>query len=155
MSPRARILLFVGVLTAFVVGATLAAYAAWHREGIIEIDVSSVDGYGSEVHLEVPGALVPIALNMVPDVRICNDEDWSEARKYMPMVRDAWQALREGPDGVWVAVDSRDERVRISKKDGYVHIDVLDADEHVMIRCPLRTVDAVTSRMSRMGRLWI
>lgn len=155
MSPRARILLFVGVLTVFVVGATLAAYAAWHREGIIVIDVSSLDGYGSEVHVEVPGALVPIALNMVPDVRICDDEDFREARKYMPMVRNAWKALRDGPDGVWVAVDSSDERVRISKEGDYVLIDVRDGSEHVMVKCPVRTVDAFTDRMARMGKLWI
>ena len=37
MSPRARVLLFIGVFTVFVVGATLAAYAAWHREGVIEV----------------------------------------------------------------------------------------------------------------------
>lgn len=155
MSPRARILLFIGVFTAFVVGATLAAYAAWHQHGVIEIEVSSLDGMGTQASIQVPGAVVPIVLGFVPDVRVCNDQDWREARRYMPMVRSAWRALREGPDGVWVAVDSQDDRVRISKEGEYVLIDVIDGDEHVMVKCPVRTVDAVTDRMTRMGKLWI
>lgn len=155
MSPRARILLFVGVFTVFVVGLTLAAYAAWHREGVIEIEVASLNGMGPQASIQVPGAVVPIVLGLMPDVRPCDGADLRAARRYMPMVRNAWKALRDGPDGVWVAVDSRDERVRISKEGGYVHIDVLDGDEHVMVKCPLRTVDAVTNRMTRMSRLWI
>jgi hypothetical protein len=151
MTARNKILLVVGVFTLLVVGATLAAYAAWTREGVIVVDVDEDAGYGSQVHLEVPGAIVPLALAFVPSVCVCDDPDWREARRYMPLVRTAWREIRQAPDGVLVAVDGARERVRIEKQGTHILIDVENDGDHVRVRCPLRTVDVVTDRLVQMS----
>lgn len=153
MSARSKILVVVGAFTLLVVGTSLAAYAAWTREGVIRVEVDSDDRYGSNVYLEVPAALVPIALAWMPDVCVQNDPDMREARLYAPIVRKAWREIRNGPDGVLVAVDGPNERVRVVKRNGEILVDVRDDGERVRVSCPVRTVDVVTDRFVRVVRL--
>ncbi len=152
MSARNRILIVVGIFTVLVVGASLAAYAAWTREGVIQVEVSSLDGRGSEAYIEVPGAVVPIVLQFLPTMCMSRDPEWQQASRCLPIVRKAWREIRKAPDGVLVAVNGPRERVRIEKKGEYLLVDVRSQSDHVRVRCPLRTVDAVTNRLVQVVR---
>ena len=136
-----------GMLAAAAV-VTILAGSFVVSQGMIRVSVDEHRPGGDHIHLMVPGAIVPAALAFVPAREIGRHMP-VEARRHLPVVQAALQELSNLPDCTLVEVDSRDEHVRISIRDGRVVIDVNDGEDEVHVTMPLSTARSVLRKMER------
>lgn len=135
-------------ITAFValcwVAVLTAGAYAYHRYGVVHIDVS--EGNGGDISVQVPGAFVHWGLAAIETV------DWRGtvhplARPFVATrEREAARVLLEelaiAPDGVYIEIlgDRRHhgdpEKATVAKKNGLLEIRVEDGDGTVRIQVP-------------------
>lgn len=121
-------------------GAALVGGAALCSEGFIQVKVHEKQQNGSNVSLIVPAAIVPMALEFVPNRHLARAS--AELRPYLPAIDEAIPALEDCPDGVLVEVIDPGEHVVVAKVGDSVVVDVHDADETVHVAVPLRAARA-------------
>jgi len=145
-------LILAGAVAVPVAGAGVVA-----ATGVAWVDVREGGRDGTRIVLPVPLALVQTAAAFVPDqkqhLRI------GEAARYLPVAREALQALADGPDGELVRVEERDEQVVITKVGRSLHIQVRDHGEGVEVNVPIEVAlqalgeDGTISPMRAIGAL--
>ncbi|HEY6555452.1 MAG TPA: hypothetical protein VI669_18995 [Vicinamibacteria bacterium] len=145
------------LILAGAVAVPMAGAGAVAATGVAWVDVREGGRDGMRIVLPVPLALVQTAAAFVPDqkkhLRI------GEAARYLPVAREALQALADGPDGELVRVEERDEQVVIAKVGRSLHIQVKDHGEDVEVNVPIEVAlqalgeDGTLSPMRAIGAL--
>lgn len=118
-----------------------AAEGSWIH---VRVDESE----GEQVKLDLPLTMVDVALQMggekglgANDLRLGPDSDVT-----VQDLRRMWAELRKAPDANFVDIRDGEERVRVSKRDGRVHVDVEeDGRQTVRVELPATVVDALLS----------
>ena len=128
------------------VGTLAFATVYTFREGTIRIDVDEHREGGSHVHFWVPAAAVPAALHLVPDDKLQQAVDRSE--EFMPVALAVVDGLQKYSDAEFVRVDSEDQHVRVSVKDGKVYVDVQDHNDDVHVAVPVSTIKDVLENIA-------
>jgi hypothetical protein len=130
------------------VGTLAVATVYTFREGTIRVDVDEHRPGGSHVHFWVPAAAVPAALHFVPDDKLQEAAD--HAREALPIAIVVAEELEKYPNVEFVSVDSDEEHVKVSVRDGKVNVDVQDHNDDVHIAVPVSTIrDVVESVANR------
>jgi hypothetical protein len=123
-------LILAGVVAVPVAGAGVVA-----ATGVAWVDVKEGGRNGTHIVLPVPLALVQTAAAFVPDQS--HDLHLGAAKRYLPIAREALQALADAPDAELVRVEERDELVVITKVGRSLHIEVKDHGEDVEVNVPI------------------
>jgi hypothetical protein len=69
------------------------------------------------------------------------------AREFLPTAHAIMKELKKFPDAELVEVTDGEQHVRIRTRQGKLQIDVEDPGETVHLRCPLSTLDEITSQL--------
>jgi hypothetical protein len=123
-------LILAGAVAVPAAGAAVVA-----ATGVAWVDVQEGGRDGHHIVVPVPLALAQTAAAFVPQAQKRIDVG-GEARKYLPVAREALQALAEGPDGELVRVEERDEQVVIEKVGRTLRVNVKDHGEEVLVNVP-------------------
>jgi len=141
------------ILAKLALGAagTLAVATVYtFREGTIRVDVDEHRSGGSHVHLWVPAALVPAAMHFVPDDKL--QEAAAHAHEALPIVKIVAKELGNYPNAEFVQVDSAEEHVKVSVRNGKVYVDVQDHGDEVHVAVPVSTIEDVIENISERDR---
>jgi len=133
-----------------IVGAVAVTGAYTFREGVMRVDVDEYRANGSHVHVWLPAAAIPMAMQLMP--RRDMQKAFREGREFMPVARAVAHELGRFPDSVLVEVKDGDEHVTISTHHGAIRIDVSQPDEQVHVVCPLATIEDVTQELAEEHR---
>jgi hypothetical protein len=122
---------------------TLATAGSARAESWLHVVVEEGDDDGDTVRIQLPLKSVESVLPFIGDkVRggklKLEDEELD--------LRSIWSGLRDAPDGDFVTVKSRGEKVRVGKEGGYVVVHATEGgrgDKRVDIRMPVQVVDAL------------
>ena len=146
MSTASKVLLGF-VLGALLLGVASVAFAATavYRAGTLAVEVHEKGPGGSDVTLRLPGILVDVAARFVPS-QACRSIP-PELRAYGPAIREAAFELARGPDGVFVQIDSPEEKLSIAKEGGDLVVHVTSSRETVRVGIPLRTAASALGRL--------
>jgi hypothetical protein len=128
------------------VGTLALATVYVFHEGTIRVDVDENQPGGSHVHLLVPAALAPMAMQFVPDEKLREAEEHVD--EWFPVVRAVTESLKEHPEANLVEVQDSDEHVQVQMHQGKVQIDVVDPEEQVHVACPISTIEDVVGQLS-------
>lgn len=134
-----RILAIVGALV-LVTAVSLAAVVSyyWIHDGTIEVRVRPKQAGGDDVSIRCPAFLARAGLALVPASRLRLGE---EARSALSAAGEMVSELRRCPDATFVEVLSREESVRVSKRDGRLVIEADTPGETVSLAVPLATAE--------------
>jgi hypothetical protein len=129
--------------------ASTVAFATIYtfREGLIKVDVDEFRAGGSHVHVWVPAAAVPAALNFAPRHHLQNAAEHLEP--FMPAIRQLAKELRKYPDAQFVDVVDGSDHVKISTRGGKLQIDVVDPGDSVHVTVPISTLEDVASQLEK------
>jgi hypothetical protein len=144
--------LIIAIVAGAAVVTVVVGMLAWTviRAGAVEVRVAEAGPGGADLHLYVPAILLKAGVCAVPD-RVFAEvraEMSAELEDYWPVLEAVCDGLRDCPDGVFVRVDSADERVEIVKKKGHLLVEVDDGGDHVRIRFPLNCMDSVVAKLA-------
>jgi hypothetical protein len=123
-------LILAGAVAVPVAGAGVVA-----ATGVAWVDVREGGSNGTHIVLPVPLALAQTAAAFVPDHK--QHIHVGAAAKYLPIAREALEALADGPDGELVRVEERNEQVVITKVGRSLHVQVKDDGEEVEVNVPI------------------
>jgi len=128
--------------------ATLFCSLALAGDAWIHVSVDSTDADGESVRVSLPFSLVETLLPMVDveplhEGRLVLDDLDLEGLDLRAVLRE----LAEADDADFVRVRDGNETVSVSKKGGFLHVDVDESGggERVRLRMPLSIVDAMLS----------
>jgi hypothetical protein len=146
-----RILLILFACGALVVaGSGVALAATVVRSGVITVHVSERSSDGVHLFLPVPAALVELGAGTLP--LWMPDDELARMRRHIgpwqPALRAAARALEECPDAVLVSVESRSERVRVTKDGDTLDVEVHSADADVHVSLPADALSRVLDALS-------
>lgn len=130
---------------AMVLGTLLVAGAFVYDMGAVQVSVQGKKPGGENIHLILPAAALPVALEFVPDENL--QEAAEEVRPWLPVIEAATEELSRCPDGPLVEVTSPHEKVSIVKRGGSLVIDVDEANETVHVSVPLNVVAVVAKQI--------
>lgn len=126
-------------------GTFVLAGAYTFREGLIRVDVDEHRAGGSHVHMWVPAALVPMAMDFVPKRDLCDAAQ--RAREALPAIHAFAKELKSFPDVDLIEVIDGEEHAQVRTRSGNLQVDVDSPDEHVHLRVPLSTLDEVVGQL--------
>jgi hypothetical protein len=127
------------------VGTLAVATVYTFREGTIRVEVDEHRPGGSHIHLWVPAAIVPAALHFVPDDKF--QQAASQAREALPILKAVAKGLEKYPNAEFVQVDSEDEHVGVSVRNGKLYVDVKDRDDEVHVAVPVSTIQDIVENI--------
>ena len=130
-------LILAGAIAVPVAGAGVVA-----ATGVAWVDVKEGGRNGTHIVLPVPLALAQVAASFAP-AHAMHPHLGAEAAKYLPVAREALQALAVGPDGELVRVEEDNEQVVISKVGRKLQVRVKDHGEEVNVDVPFDMALAV------------
>jgi hypothetical protein len=134
------------VLFAKVALSTLAIATAYtFHEGLIHVDVDTVENGGSHVHFWVPATVVPVALQFTPRHHL--REAANHVKPFLPALRILSRELQNYPTADFVEVQDEDQHVKIHTQNGSLLIDVDAPGENVHLRVPIKTLDHVSREL--------
>ncbi|MGA9812617.1 MAG: hypothetical protein WBQ64_07570 [Terriglobales bacterium] len=133
-------MIFLAKLGVGVMGTALIGAAALSSEGFIHVKVHEKQVGGTSFNVIVPAALVPAALEFVPDRHLAKAS--KQLRPYLSVIDSAVPALEACPDGVLVEVIDEADHVRIKKVGGSLVVDVNEPDNVVHVSVPLRAAQS-------------
>jgi len=136
-----------GLLAAAGVGTILAGSFVY-SQGLIRVSVNEKHPGGEHFRIAVPGAIVPMAMALVP-AREIGKHMPIEARRHLPMIEAALDQLKRLPDCTLVEVDGPDEHVRIRVEGGQMRVDVDDSGDEVHVTLPLGSLRSVMGKLQR------
>ena len=148
-SSGARLVVTILAGVALLLGTATAA-TAWifWGPGFLEVEVR--DESDGDVSLRIPAIAVQAALALIPEGVFPSGN--ADARRIIPAMDALCEALTEGPDGVYVEVESADETVRIAKEGGRLQIVAIDRDDHVRVEIPAAAFRWVAEALDRAAR---
>jgi hypothetical protein len=127
-------------------GATFALAGAYvFHEGVIRVDVDENRNGGSHVHVWVPATVVPVGLRVVPRHNL--REAASQARPYLPLLREVAKELKKYPNAELVDVRDNDQHVRIAVQGGKLFIDAVSDEQNIHVSFPVETISDVADRL--------
>jgi hypothetical protein len=130
----------------------LALLAAVASLGMVVVDVREGGPDGHRIVVPVPLLAAQTALLFAPLDK--HHVPLEHAARHLPVAREALAALAEGPDGVLVLVEERDQRVRISKAGDTLEVRVQGNGEEVAVNVPLTlAMSALPDEEGRISRL--
>ena len=121
-------------------GTMVVAGAYTLHDGIMRVDEEHTGG--RHVHVWVPAAIVPMALQVVPKRHIQHVVE--QAEPYLPTLRALTKELKKYPEAELVNVSDSGEHVNIRTHGGKLLIDVDESGEQVHVACPLAMLDDVS-----------
>ena len=133
-------LILAGAVAVPVAGAGVVA-----ATGVAWVDVREGGRDGTHIVLPVPLALAQTAAAFVPDQQAA-PAPRGRGAKYLPVAREALQALADAPDGELVRVEERDEQVVITKVGRSLHVEVKDHGDDVDVNVPIEMALEVMGR---------
>jgi hypothetical protein len=128
--------------------ASLAGAYVFH-EGVIRVDVDESRGSGEHVHFWVPATAVPVGLRVVPRDKL--RQVATQARPYLPLLREVAKELKKYPNAELVDVRDNDQHVRISLRDGKFYVDAVTDSDHVHVSFPVETISDVADRLEAVA----
>jgi hypothetical protein len=140
-------MIFLAKLGLGFVGTVAVGGAMICSEGFISVKVHEKQADGTRFSIIVPAALVPAALEFVPDRRL--EKGSAELQPYLPVIDAALPALEDCPDGVFVEVIDPQEHVRVAKESGSIVVDVNDQGDIVHVAVPLRAAVSSIHEIAR------
>jgi len=143
MTKRVRIILIV-LGSIFVLSTVAIAVTVW-QAGMLVVRVHEHGPHGSNIAILLPGIVVPVVLQFVPD-RVLEDAA-RDVSRWGPLTRAVFTSLQRSPDVQLVQVDSPRESVRIEKRGQGLVVDVASAEETVHIHVPIRVLQSVIHRL--------
>lgn len=150
MNPRMKkILVVLGVVWGIPLVAVLGLGLWVKSMGVLSVEVDGHGPGGSDVKIQVPGAVAQAGLFFVPDVVYAEMADGMD--KWGGVVSALQGELEKCPDAVFIQVDSARENVLIRKEGKHLVIDVDSADETVHVKVPLGVVSRVLSKIDGQG----
>jgi hypothetical protein len=140
-------LLCLLALTAVMFAGVVYAGVATYQDGVVDVSVHEKRHGGHNVHIIVPGVLVPAALHLMPkeDLKQEMRGNSREIEEWLPVARIAARELERIPDGPLVEVDdpAKRDHVRIFKRGGALVVDVDDDQDTVHVSVPIALVRSV------------
>ncbi|HXM96914.1 MAG TPA: hypothetical protein VN982_00410 [Candidatus Dormibacteraeota bacterium] len=115
------------------------------HEGLIHVDVDTVEDGGTHVHFWVPATVVPVALEFAPRHKL--REAAERVKPLLPALRILSKELENYPTGDFVEVQDHDQHVKIRTRNGSLLIDVDAPGENVHLRVPTKTLDHVAREL--------
>jgi hypothetical protein len=141
------LLVAVAVCYAMAFGvAAVFVYRVVHS-GTAVVSVHEKRPHGTHLWLPIPLGLVHTAAAFVPADEL--PPIGPEAKRYLPVIREAVAALEQAPDGVLVDVTSADEHVVLAKKDNRFTIDVDAKGETVHVSLPAGALSMLAGDLER------
>lgn len=140
-------MLLVGKVALGCLGTMVLAGAYTFHEGIFQVDEDHGDG--RHVHVWLPAAVVPIAMQVVP--RHYFSDAARNAGPWLPTVRVFAKELAKYPETDLVDVDGDDQHVHIRTHHRTLLIDVESPGENVHVSCPLATIEHVADELAAAG----
>ena len=132
------------IVALVIVGMAIPAVAGnshWLHVRVVEEDPQEL------VKINIPLSLVEAFLPAVDNkhFRRGQIELVRELRREGIDIEKMWEALRDSPNGDFVTVESKDERVRITKQDHALEVRVEGDDENVEVNMPWSVLEAAFS----------
>lgn len=121
-----------------ILGTALVAGGIVSSQGFVHVRVAEKQKGGTHLRLALPAMAVPIALRLVPGVRI--EQASRQIQPWLPAIDAAASGLADCPDGPIVEVTEPREQVNIRKRGDSLVVDVNDPGERVHVSVPLGTV---------------
>jgi hypothetical protein len=141
MAPRTRTLLAIVFGLPLLVAVPLALVGARILQaGTLEVHVVEKGPAGDSVDVRVPAAILPAVATVAPMCSLGGCRLDPDARLALRVAADVLDALRAAPDGVLVDVRTRDEVIRIEKRDGKIEVAVDSREEVVHASMPLGAI---------------
>jgi hypothetical protein len=123
------------LLLAGAVAVPVAVGGAVAATGVVVVDVQEARG-GHHIVVPVPLVLAQVAAAFVPESRLHVHMD-RDAERYLPVAREALEALADAPDGELVRVEEPDQQVQVVKEGRRLRVHVEGRDEKVDVTLPL------------------
>jgi hypothetical protein len=147
------ILIVIGAMIALAVNVTLFAavvtYRAY-RQGTAVVQVQEKGPDGVNLWIPVPVSLAGAAMRFIPKQDLPPVDP--EVAAALPTLQEIARELDRMPDAVLVEVESADEWVRISKKDGRLVVEVDDPDARVHVSLPPGALGEIVSHLGWLVR---
>jgi hypothetical protein len=123
-------MILAGAVAVPVAGAGVVA-----ATGVAWVDVKEGGRGGTHIVVPVPLALAETAAAFVPEPK--RHIQVGEAAKFLPIAREALEALAAAPDAELVRVEERNQQVVITKVGRSLHVQVEDNGEEVEVNVPI------------------
>ncbi|HXX99825.1 MAG TPA: hypothetical protein VEI54_02820 [Candidatus Limnocylindrales bacterium] len=128
------------------VSATLALASVYvFHEGVIRVDVDESRSGGSHVHFWVPATTVSMGLRLAPRHHL--EHAASQARPYLPVLREIAKELQKFPNAEFVDVRDGSQHVHIAVRDGRLYVDEVSDSEQVHVSVPIVVLADVADRL--------
>ena len=125
--------------------STIAVAGAYtFHDGILRVEDESISG-GRHVHVWLPAAIVPMAMQVVPSRHL--NHAVAQVGPWLPTLRALTKELKHYPDAEFVDVEDGRQHVRVRTEHGKLLIDVTEPDETVHVACPLSMIEEVSSQL--------
>lgn len=149
MAVRNKILFAVLVITGLTVSGAVWGYYAWQNAGTLIVEVFEKGPGGDAVSIEIPGIVIPLAVNMMPEVVIRECSDNEDLQQVFPILSAIADELKKMPDAEIVSVQQGNEFVVIEKRGSNLIIDVDNDSETVHVSIPISAVSAFCKKMEK------
>jgi hypothetical protein len=140
---RKPVIRFAATVALVLVGAGVVAGAVAFSAGSVRVYVLEKRAGGDRVNLLVPARLVPLGLKFLPHRE--RERVGARLRPWLLALKAASLELARSADCQLLAIDSAQERVRVSKRGGSLVIDVDSASENVHLSVPLTVLARVAA----------
>ena len=134
------------ILILAAVAFTFSTAPAGDNEAWLHVKVDEKYGDEETVRINLPLSLVESLLPLIDAEGFSRGTFVIECDELDDIdIKEIIKELKDAPDAEYVTVESDDENVRISKKDGFLLVDVDGDDEHVKIRVPFEVATSAFS----------
>ncbi len=118
-----------------------------YQTGIFYVEVQEKKPDGHHLYIPVPVVLAHAAVACVPDKEL--REVRAELAPRRDLIVAACNAISDCPDGAFVEYSNGDrEHVTVSKRGGYLLVDVDSRDEKVKVRVPIWSVRNLVTQVA-------
>ncbi len=118
-----------------------------YQTGIFYVEVQEKKPDGHHLYIPVPVVLAHAAVACVPDKEL--KEVRAELTPRRDLIVAACNAISDCPDGAFVEYSNGDqEHVTVSKRGGYLLVDVDSRDEKVKVRVPIWSVRNLVTQVA-------
>ncbi len=134
--------LFISMGAGLLVALLVLSLGAWWLLGAGSVQVQIRGDDMPRLSFGLPLSLIQAAMILAPDQVLADlrhDLD-DELGAWLPSFEAFCDGLADCPDGVFVRVESGNERVLVTKKRRQLLIQVEDGDESVKIKLPIKAI---------------
>jgi hypothetical protein len=134
--------LFLSMGAGLLVAALTLSLSAWWLFGAGSVQVQIHGDDMPRISFGLPLSLIQAGLILTPDVVFAElrHELDDELGPWLTSFEAFCDGLEDCPDGVFVQVESDDEQVLVVKKRRHIQIQVIDGDENVKVKVPIKAI---------------